>query len=232
MNDFPTYSCFACSGDIPPGEPVFVNDKDGGAPPIPAGYPFHAECVEYEFTNTSNSYFMGNDVLVTRTFDGRSIRINGKDGMCAVEVKDHDGSWLGALPDDVRKLAEDLNRANAHRLTQWADDDWTTDLYRTAAEGWWESATEGAKGFGFDGVYSAGRSGGWCCIDGTNAEDAQRIFHPQDEDDRDFRGRFLGLAFELVSTIASEREWWQEQIIEDHADLEDEREECLIRGTE
>lgn len=185
----------------------------------------------YTFENRSNSYFMGSDVVVTRD-DGAQITINGKDGMVAVNVKDH-SAW--SFPDDVKPLAADLNRANRSRMAgdEYGREDWTDILYEQAQERWWEDAHELAQEAGFGRVWSSGRSGGWCCIDGTNGDrDWPRIAHPEDEDDREFRDQILQLLFDIHSCIESTREHWFERIREEHAELEARREANIIRGTE
>jgi hypothetical protein len=190
----------------------------------------------YKFENRRNSYFNGSDVVVTRD-DGRELKLNGKDGMLAISVKDHTatsgGYLVGAngLPEGVYELAEDLNRANESRI---AHDDWTQQwtevLYRQASERFWDDAHELASEAGFERVYSAGRSGGWCCIAGTGEEDFHRITHPQDEDDREHAETIFGLLFDLQDAMADAREYFFDLIREEHAELEHEREQCIVRG--
>lgn len=194
--------------------------------------------MNYTFSNASNSYFMGNDVLVAREDDDRTVKINGKERYCAINVKDHSGSWVHDLPEDVREQAADLNKANASRATEWEGQEWTDVLYQHACEQWWEEANDLAIEAGFEGVYSAGRSGGWCCIDGTNTDyHPDWIMYPeqQGEDREDalaFQQRFLQLAFDLQDLIDHYREWWADMIEQEHAELEREREECIVLGND
>jgi hypothetical protein len=123
----------------------------------------------YEFGYAGNSYFNGRDGVVTRD-DGKTITFNGRDGMLAVEVKDYNFGLRDSAPEDVKRMAAELPR----RQMEWGDevsfDEWAYEV--VARRTFWDdaewcctddpAAPEWAKG-----VYSSGRSGGWCCIDGT-----------------------------------------------------------------
>jgi hypothetical protein len=192
----------------------------------------------YEFEDRANSYFQGSDVHCTRD-DGKTVVINGKDGHCAVYVKDRKGSYVPDLPEDVRPLAEDLNRANKSRVGDYPfpDAEWTDVLYERAREQWWHDAEWLAREHDFDDVFSAGRSGGWCIIVPTNCDwHPSWIMHPDEQpahevdEAQEFQQRFLALAFDLVDMIEQAREQWAEQIREDHAALERERTESIVLG--
>lgn len=184
----------------------------------------------YTFANQSNSYFMGNDVRVTRDSDGESIVINGKDGMVAVRVKNHD-FFISPREAELHALAEDLNRANASCTLDGQD--YTDLLYDRARESWWEGANWLASEAGFERVYSAGRSGGWCCIAGTNADRmANVIMDPQDDADMEERAEILELLFNLHASVGDGVAHFHDLIRDEHAELEARREANIIRGTE
>lgn len=178
---------------------------------------------KFTFENVSNSYFQGNDVHVTREKDGRSIIINEKDRMLAVNVKAYP-----SLIDDpaLRAKADDLDRANANGLGPTTD-----DLWRGCQRSFWHDAEWLANDAGYDGVTSAGRSGGWCCLEGVNVDEARRIvLAPADDEDRDEQRRLLGVLFQIHGNIAYYERWWRDKIAEAHADLQREREAVLVRG--
>lgn len=200
----------------------------------------------YEFGYSRNSYFQGHDGRVTRD-DGKAITINTRDGRMAVEVKDHNSSYtLTDLPEDVQRMAEDLRKHGGPEDAFGRDH--VDRLYEQERESWWMSASDTAKDHGFSDVYSDGRSGGWCVIEGTQelAEDFPSI--PIEEailsavsecgcdeiqGQYDRRNRFLALAFALQDEITFYRtEVFAETIRIEHAELERRREACLIRGND
>lgn len=198
----------------------------------------------YTFANEGNSYFNGSDAVATRSREGeepRSLKLNGKDGMLAISVKDYATmyGWINpnprgnsAIPDDVLPLAIDLNKANESRLAGGDQEQWTEVLYERAQRRFWDDAEELAMQAGIDDVYQAGRSGGWLCLAGTNEDTFHRITQPEDEDDRAERERIFGLLFEILDAMDEARAYFFEMIREEHAELEVEREQVLVRGTE
>lgn len=213
---------------------------------------------DFTFRNVGNSYFNGNDVVATRVRDGREVKINGKDGYLAVNVKDHKhgyGMFTGAMPEDVKAMAEELDRANA---SQYDPENWGPTceselLYERAKETFWNDAEWLAKEAGFRGVSSSGRSGGWCCIDGMTADDAADLIlhldHTDDcedcdpEDGRGFcdcaerredalrrRSELLNLLIDIEDLIPQCHTYWYDDIREAHAEFVRLREENFVRG--
>jgi hypothetical protein len=184
----------------------------------------------YTFGNASNSYFQGNDVVVSRD-DGKTVKVNAKDGMWAVNVKAH--YWINDLPDDVRTLAEDLNKANARRTHfEYEGQEYFDLLLERQRESWWDYAEDAAIERDFEGVYGCGRSGGWCAINGTQNWDPELLFNPRSAEDKEAGERFLELAFDLHEAIEGEWDYIAEIVKEEHAELEHEREAMIVRGTE
>jgi hypothetical protein len=195
----------------------------------------------YEFGYSRNSYFMGHDGTVTRD-DGKSIKINTRNGRMAIDVKDHDGSYSA----DLRKHGgpeDEYGRDHVDRL------------YEEERELWWHHADEISGDHNFPRVYSEGRSGGWCVIEGTQeladnfpthkASEQCEIcgegdHRHDDESDHEFepdnmvllRDRFLTMAFDIVDSVAHRRQVWGETIRVEHQELERRREACLIRGND
>lgn len=171
----------------------------------------------YTFENVSNSYFMGNDVRVERD-DGETIVINGKDGMCAVRVKDY---WT--VPERAKDAHAKLTEADKEATIESA--------YESARAQFWSDAEELSLERDLGGVYSAGRSGGWCCIASTSEDDWPRIAHPEDEDDREFRDNILELMFEVACDCKEQAlDNFAELLIEYANDLDRQREENIILG--
>lgn len=200
---------------------------------------------EFTFRNVGNSYFMGNDVVATRVRDGREVKINGKDGVLAVNVKDYKHSYghytESTLPEGVFAMAEELNAANAHRFTgeDWGAQCWTDVLYERAQETFWIDAKVLAEDAGFNGVGSAGRSGGWCCIDGADSESyADIIMDPEgmaDEPEdieyyREKRSAVLNLLIDIEDLIEDCHGYWYDDIREGHAEFVRLREDNFVRG--
>lgn len=123
----------------------------------------------YEFGYAGNSYFNGSDGLVTRD-DGKSIRINSHDRCMSVSVKDH-GSPTDQLSDETKAKLAELPRDGS--LDAWGEEESTIGrLYERVREQWWHDAewftTEDTEAPDWaTGVHSAGRSGGWCVIEGS-----------------------------------------------------------------
>lgn len=133
----------------------------------------------YDFGISGNSYFQGNDGLVTRG-DGKSIRIRYEDNLIAVNVKDHSFGVFDVLDDEHKAKLKELNEHAGTFHMPWGDtgtfEDW---LYERCREQWWHDAEwfTGGDSIGSDperptwtnDVYSAGRQGGWCVIKGTES---------------------------------------------------------------
>jgi hypothetical protein len=214
---------------------------------------------EFTFENRSNSYFNGNDVVATRKRDGREITINNKEGYLAVNVKDHKFGYgfmhehdvhAGNVSREVYEMAQDLNRANASRFSKydWGPQNETELLYARAQEVFWNDAQWLAEDAGFCGVFSSGRSGGWCCIEKWTADDAEDlILHldhctpPDDpsfeeeyreeyEEARERRSELLNMLIDIEDLIGHCHQIWFDYIRDEHAELEREREECIVRG--
>lgn len=128
----------------------------------------------YEFGYGGNSYFNGRDAVITRD-DGKSIRINSYERNMAVCVKDYSFGLRSSAPEDVKRMAAEL----PERPTDWGEmtsyDGWAYE--HIARDQFWHDASWLTGGEGKDmsdpeapawarGVYSAGRSGGWCVIEG------------------------------------------------------------------
>jgi hypothetical protein len=212
----------------------------------------------YTFGYGRNSYFAGSDGKVTRD-DGQTITINSYDGYMAVNVKDYSFDPLSELDDETRKMAQQVIDAEDSRAALAGSDPehggYTGDLYERLREVWWDDAKQLATEAGFGGVFQAGRSGGWCCIEGTRdlANDFPSAEKPDDlpcyycdelesehGDDHTYaadvgqfevRDRFLALAFDLVGNIDGvKRDVLTEIVREEFAELEAAREANIIRG--
>lgn len=157
----------------------------------------------YSFGSESNSYFNGRDEVITRDDDAR-IKVNIKDGMWAVNVKAH--AIASTMPADVQNAISNLPDS----VLQVAEDQ--------AREGWWIAVQEIAVSHGFDKVYSAGRSGGWMAVNGTQDWHPNELFEPEEDDDS--IERFLALAFDAVASIESAREDFYYRVREAFGELQ------------
>jgi hypothetical protein len=125
-----------------------------------------ADTPTYEFGYRNNSYFNGSDGLITRLSDGATVTINVKDHErdLAVNVKDHNSF---TFPAEVREMAAEINVAAGDQSWPFPGAQLTDTIYEVVREAWWQDAEWMAEEHGFNGVHSAGRSGGWCVIQGT-----------------------------------------------------------------
>jgi hypothetical protein len=126
----------------------------------------------YEFGYAGNSYFNGSDGLVTRN-DGKTIRIRSDNRCMSVEVKDHSFGIAGTLDDDeTKRRLKELVEARGEVHLEWGTGTYEDLLYERIKEQWWHDAEwmvsddPEAPDWGDD-VSSAGRSGGWCVLGGT-----------------------------------------------------------------
>lgn len=144
---------------------------------------------QYTFGTSANAYYQGYDLRVR--WDDRSLGvvINEKDGMLAVDVKDHD--TFSNLPLAAQAAAKKIGDETAQAI------------YNGIQRSFWDWADDAAKSHGFDGVFQAGRSGGWVAVAGTQHLDGAALIEP-DEEDEDMRDRFLAFAFEIEQAIESE----------------------------
>jgi hypothetical protein len=139
----------------------------------------------YIFSTNTNSYFLGRDLIITRHGNGGSVRVNERDGMLSVDVKD--GTIRHNWPTDVNAAADKIGETRVG------------ELYEVARDSYWRWATLASAPHGFH-VYQAGRSGGWLAVDGTQRLSVSGLIEP-DEEDAELRDRFLGFAFEVVGEI-------------------------------
>lgn len=207
----------------------------------------------YEFGYSRNDYFSGSDGHITRD-DGRSIHVRTDDGLMSVSVKDHHGRLKEHLDDEYRRKLRELVAAKPDETTEWGGD-YSDVLYDRLREQWWRDAAwmTGGDGIGSDpeapdwatGVHSAGRSGGWCVIEGTAdladsfptgdkpPEAAARCYYCDEaaadhgRGEHDFvadedpaalfakRDEFLTLAFNLVANIDELKKGWLTDVIDE-----------------
>ena len=205
----------------------------------------------FTFHDEGNAYFQGSDLVATRDRDGRTVKVNGKDGYVAVNVKDYKHSYgfldKSAMGQELYDKATELNRANVNRV--WGHhEDYTECLYERAQETFWSDAKWLAEDAGFKGVYSSGRSGGWCLIDGMSADEGNSLivgtdfdytdeektgdFKDEYEDRLERRAELLNLLIDIEDLIEACHGYWYEDIANEHAEMEREREDCFVRGTD
>lgn len=172
----------------------------------------------YTFGYAGNSYFNGSDAEITRDEDGATIRINVKDRLMAVNVKDHK---MDSVPDEIKAAADDLN---AHRPEYYGMEH-TMRLYDWQREDWWNhDAPWVVQEYDFPGVYSAGRSAGWCAIQGTqHLLDGFRTDEWTDADDK--RLTQLTAIYEDDTTTSDEWDLLRSEFYE----LEEKRDELEER---
>jgi hypothetical protein len=131
--------------------------------------------------------FSGNGALViTDATTDATVRVHVKDDMWAIDVKDN--VTRRDLPEPAQKAADKLG------------DSRTEAIYSGAVEAFWDWAQEAATERGFAKVYSAGRSGGWLAVEGTQDWEPLEVLQPTDEFRADLE-RFLTFAFEVVGMI-------------------------------
>jgi hypothetical protein len=138
--------------------------------------------VSYIFNTKPNSYFQGCDLRCERTDTHDVVLLNVKDDMWAVNVKDD--LVFSQYPADVRAAANVLPEGIVDGIAERVKNEW------------WEEADHAADERGFSGVFSAGRSSGWCAVGGTENWDGSDIIEPGEEM-REERDKFLALAFLL-----------------------------------
>lgn len=144
----------------------------------------------YKFQERGEPFTGIRSVTVTRDDSDTSVRINIREGMWAVDVKDRE--TYASLPEPAQKAADKLGESA------------TNAIYEGAKEAYWDWAQDAAQEHGFSRVYSAGRSGGWMAVDGTQGWDPSELLLPTDEL-RAERDAFLALAFEAVEMMAHYR---------------------------
>jgi hypothetical protein len=203
-----------------------------------------AEKHTYDFGIASNSYFNGHDGYIERD-DGKSIRVRFDDRCVSVNVKDHSFGVADALDDETKAKLKELNEHTGKHIMPWGDTGTYEDaLYERVKEQWWHDAewmtTEDPERPDWTtGVNSAGRSGGWCVIRGSEwladhfyrGEYDERAHGDKEEYDEaiTMRDEFLELAFNLVDNIdALKKSWGKELIDEDYAELEDKRNDNTV----
>lgn len=201
----------------------------------------------YEFGVQRNGYFNGSDGIITRD-DGKTVKIRRDDGCLSVCVKEYSFGLKADAPEEVKRMAGELpSRIHPYGGHEVSADEY---LYDDVREGWWrndvewlikedEQAPDWATGY-----YSAGRSGGWCAIEGSewladhfyssNEYTEEHERHGIDREDFDraieMRNEFCVLAFDIVGSIDGAHEWLHEMIREEYAELEAARESNTIRG--
>lgn len=156
-----------------------------------------SETPTYTFSLTPNSYFLGNDLRVTDDKSGRSISLNVKEGMWAIDVKD-------------RNVYRDMS-TEAQKAADAIGEDRVQTLYGRALDDFWNGATATAHEHGFSDVLSAGRSGGWMAVEDTENYDLRELIEPAEalgEGDTEdvatvavLGKRFLAFAFAVTDTI-------------------------------
>lgn len=167
----------------------------------------------YKFDTTRNSYFQGRDLRVTDD-TGHTIKINGKDNMPAVNVKDN--ALYGDMPADALAAADKLKAV---------EDGVVQAIYDGVAEDFWGWAEELAAEHKIGPLYQAGRSGGWAAFGGVQGLDGPAIVEP-DEDDLDARNEFLNMAFQIHKAIEEEFRPRFHDALKDAAREEDEKIDC------
>lgn len=154
----------------------------------------------YIFNATGNSYFRGYDLQITDNETQASITVNVKENLLAVNVKDDEirRTW----PQDVQDAADKIG------------DQAGEDIYTRVQEDFWRWANEEAQVHGFDGVYAAGHSGGWCAVQGTDYLDGMSIIEPSGAD-KESVAKFLEFAFAITQAIEGDggfREQFYEEL--------------------
>jgi len=141
---------------------------------------------QYTFGTSANAYFQGHDLRVR--WDDRSLGviINEKDGLLAIDVKDHD--TIHQYPLASQAAAKKIGDAETQRI------------YEQVQHDFWHWAEQLAKDHGFETIYQAGRSGGWLAVAGTENIPGSELIDPGEED-VDLRDRFLAFAFEIEQGI-------------------------------
>lgn len=145
----------------------------------------------YKFQG-SREPFSGNGALVVHdeTTDA-TVKVHVKDDMWAIDAKDT--VTRRDLPEPAQKAADKLGDSRVEAI------------YGGAVEAFWDWAQEAATDHGFAKVYSAGHSGGWLAVDGTQDWEPVELLQPSDEFRAD-RDRFLALAFDLIGAIDTYRQ--------------------------
>lgn len=127
----------------------------------------------YDYGTSRNSYFNGHDGLITRD-DGKSIRLSIRDNLVAVNVKDRSFSVMKVLDTETQAKLKELNEHMPHERNDWgATGNYEEQLYERCKEQWWHdaewmTAEDPERPDWTDGIYSDGRSSGWCVIEGTS----------------------------------------------------------------
>lgn len=144
---------------------------------------------QYTFGTSANAYYKGHDLRIR--WDDRSLGVivNEKDGMLAIDVKDHD--TIHNTPLASQAAAEKIG------------DTETQHVYERVQMDFWQWAGEACKDYGFETVYQAGRSGGWLAVAGTENIPGSELIEPGEED-VDLRDRFLAFAFAIEQAIEGE----------------------------
>lgn len=199
----------------------------------------------YDFGVASNSYFQGSDGIITRD-DGKSIKIQRYDNCLAVNVKDYSFGVNESIEDKaVLAKLNDLNKHSRDHFLYGQPCSYEDALYERVKEQWWHDAEwmteeDEQRPVWVKGVHSAGRSGGWCVIEGSEWLSDNFLSGDEQPDwmnDDDFeaaiqrRTEFLELAFDLVENIEQVKDGIATDIIlEDHAELEERRAENINPG--
>lgn len=200
---------------------------------------------EYDFGYGGNAYFNGRDGTITRVSDGATVRFNVKDGMLAVSVKDYSFGLRDSAPEDVKAMAAELPR----RVSEWGElvpadqamyESHARPHFWNDAE-WLVTEDPEAPEWATD-TWAAGRSGGWCCIDGTQhyAEQGFPMGTPDTPEDPGeakeladalrFREEFARLAFAIHACIDGAHEALEEIIREEYAELESRRTRNTVKS--
>lgn len=139
----------------------------------------------YTFGKEPNAYFHGQDMTITRD-DGETIKVNRKDDMWAVNVK-YDGTYHD-LPPTCRLAVDNLPEGIVSGIEQ------------QARENFWRDARMLAEENGYSDIFSAGRSGGWLCVDKTRTWESPNPAEPTD-DEREQVEDWIAFCFEAVALI-------------------------------
>lgn len=153
----------------------------------------------YTFSRADNNYFNGHDLHIADRENGRTITVNRKSGMLAVDVKDR--TVRQGWPKPVQDAADKLKAGKLDAI------------YEGIRAAFWNWAVEDlAPEHGFNTAYSEGQSGGWLAVEGTKlSEDVELSETP--EPDSDF-ARFLEVAFAAVEAVESYRKDFFARVIE------------------
>lgn len=202
----------------------------------------------YTFGTQRNGYFNGSDGTITRD-DGKTIKIRHDDRCLSVCVKDYEFGLKADADEDVKRMARELPERYDHDYGSYRSAD--EALYDDVREGWWRNDVEWLINEDEDaptwatGYHSAGRSGGWCVIEGTEwlaehfyststftEEIGERCYIDEDEfkEAIEQRDEFCELAFSIVESIDGAHEYLIERIREEYDELEAQREANEIRG--